>query len=974
MDKQSEVDTLFRTHSIEEIKDAERNLRGEIEKKKEDLRVMVGERYRDLINAADTITQMKNLSQEVHVGINTIQKCCREFKKRNSVRRRTTSEDIKLGNEEINFYTLATQMELLVGTPEKIWDALDKQQFLLAAQLYLLGHHIVNNSLHINTGYGNQSDVFANFPILHHQWAAISHFKHSILKGSALALRDPTLPDKALAECLCSTILLNDSSPRQVFMDFLLARKSAIQGLFHPSQHKSSIKRQICDVTSFVILTLQQIFSLFYPPQSQANVNSSDAKSLLYQTIQEATKKKQSDHGEALKWLFGDEFDVLTVARHLPSAVSEFRPKMNNVMNVVPLQTVRNGAKEWLAGCIKDIHDGVIKLLKYIKSIKSLASVRDSVHELLANSRLFNGQVDGSENTPHDPHNWIHLCETILDGRLSLWNELYDALYVERAKDILNEKFDDTLTATTKSADETIAKLEETIKCGDSELTWDRNVTSYLWDELPGDFPSSGWCMDANQGLLSEMSSLTLKAKGCTPAIRSLCLVLDHRLEQIADDSKYLFEDVEKKENLKTTKPEVRRFAFEQDTRIEPFEKFAGIQEKRAYIQECSLKLVENFCAHVSKSLDELKSQLSNTQDADECYQSLFLDRVTFFGRVCMAIPNCCSNLKRLASASEDVSKSTATQRETKFSQRKAKYSRTGISPALDKMYGAFLQRQKKAFRIWKDWIVNNCSKLVDQTITSPDGLIVYGTTCWEDIAIEEEAETGNKIQSKIQIPSQVSSFVNSILFRICEEINRVGGHVIDRSLVKELALDVGNTFLERFETLVKDSPGLSQNSALQFIFDAKFLVLFIAGNADTKDETAKLFKKRGNLLVGKLESFVDPFDLDVFTPHMTNFIHRQIQRSWLLLGTISNIEKHSLPHTVNRPSTVSQEQHNVVPLAPNPVRFMLLPISTQQEKASPSRIEEMGFEERNNTNEKDKPSINCPLFEHLHHFTLEFQ
>ena len=160
MDKQSEVDTLFRTHSIEEIKDAERNLRGEIEKKKEDLRVMVGERYRDLINAADTITQMKNLSQEVHVGINTIQKCCREFKKRNSVRRRTTSEDIKLGNEEINFYTLATQMELLVGTPEKIWDALDKQQFLLAAQLYLLGHHIVNNSLHINTGYGNQSDVF----------------------------------------------------------------------------------------------------------------------------------------------------------------------------------------------------------------------------------------------------------------------------------------------------------------------------------------------------------------------------------------------------------------------------------------------------------------------------------------------------------------------------------------------------------------------------------------------------------------------------------------------------------------------------------------------------------------------------------------------------------------------------------------------------------------------------------------------
>ena len=42
------------------------------------------------------------------------------------------------------------------------------------------------------------------------------------------------------------------------------------------------------------------------------------------------------------------------------------------------------------------------------------------------------------------------------------------------------------------------------------------------------------------------------------------------------------------------------------------------------------------------------------------------------------------------------------------------------------------------------------------------------------------------------------------------------------------------------------------------------------------------MFKKRGSSLVAKLESFVDPFDLDVFTPHMTTFIHRQIQRSWV--------------------------------------------------------------------------------------------
>ena len=181
MDKQLEVDGLFRAKSIDEIKDAERSLRGEIEKKKEDLRVMVGERYRDLINAADIINKMKVLSEDVHEGIHTIQKCCKEFKKRSRVRRRTTSEDIKLGNEEINFYSLATQMELLVGTPEKIWDALDKQHFLLAAQLYLLGHHVVNKSLHINTGYGNQSDVFVSKPDILMTIVTIQSFLFAVL-------------------------------------------------------------------------------------------------------------------------------------------------------------------------------------------------------------------------------------------------------------------------------------------------------------------------------------------------------------------------------------------------------------------------------------------------------------------------------------------------------------------------------------------------------------------------------------------------------------------------------------------------------------------------------------------------------------------------------------------------------------------------------------------------------------------------
>lgn len=46
-----------------------------------------------------------------------------------------------------------------------------------------------------------------------------------------------------LAESLSSILLLEESSPRQVYAEFLLSRKSALQEIFHPSQH--GMKRQV---------------------------------------------------------------------------------------------------------------------------------------------------------------------------------------------------------------------------------------------------------------------------------------------------------------------------------------------------------------------------------------------------------------------------------------------------------------------------------------------------------------------------------------------------------------------------------------------------------------------------------------------------------------------------------------------------------------------------------------------------------
>lgn len=71
---------LFERYNTEEIRRIERKVRGEIEQKKEELRQMVGERYRDLIDAADTIAEMRQCSQSVVQSIQDMHQYCHKLK------------------------------------------------------------------------------------------------------------------------------------------------------------------------------------------------------------------------------------------------------------------------------------------------------------------------------------------------------------------------------------------------------------------------------------------------------------------------------------------------------------------------------------------------------------------------------------------------------------------------------------------------------------------------------------------------------------------------------------------------------------------------------------------------------------------------------------------------------------------------------------------------------------------------------
>lgn len=58
----------------------------------------------------------------------------------------------------------------------------------------------------------------------------------------------------------------------------------------------------------------------------------------------------------------------------------------------------------------------------------------------------------------------------------------------------------------------------------------------------------------------------------------------------------------------------------------------------------------------------------------------------------------------------------------------------------------------------------------------------------WEDTIVKQDQSDENQSEMKISLPSMPSLYIISFLFRACEEVHRVGGHVLDKKILQKLA------------------------------------------------------------------------------------------------------------------------------------------------------------------------------------------
>ncbi|KAG9343720.1 hypothetical protein JZ751_013098 [Albula glossodonta] len=830
--------TLFERYNTEEIRAIERKVRGEIEQKKEELRQMVGERYRDLIEAADTIGEMRQCSESVVNSIQDMYRYCHKLKQ---------------GKSPV--------------------PASNKQEYLRATQLYLLCCHL-NSLLGLEGGGASHySPVLARFPILVRQVAAAGHFRATILLDSKSLLRGRAVSDQAITEALVSTMLLEDSSPRQALADFLLARKASIQQLLNQPQHGAGIKAQVCSLVELLVTTLYQAYAVFYTPPEGRPSDPGLSCGLLLSTLESVTSTTSAGKGQKV---LQEEVSAGTWFKYLPSSVLDFQPALRTLAQPIQGEHLRDTLQQWIDTCKEDVRGGVSSLLVYVKSLKGLAAIRDAVWDLLSSESI--------------SQHWGTVCQRLLERPLPLWDDFLQNLFLQRLQALTREGTENVSSGSKQLLTSTLRELQ-----GQSSRAalFESDVASFLWAESSGDLASDAAWVGVSHRSPHHRSGLAMKTQALTPCVQTFCTALDAKLKAQLDD---LCHYLPSEKGSGKEAPELRA-AVRVSAGTPAFDRFtdAGVVEDT--LREHCLACVRDILSCVRAELGIARGDAQGPHPLPPAQ----LSSVLFMARLCQSIAELCPNLKQCilgkqGGATDPMGRGTPRQGR-KLGKSVTKVAE--VSPAQAQWAGLkeeLLSCSMEAYCIWSSALSKELVRSFTATLhTASAGSILATATNWEELEIQEEAESGSSVTSKIRLPVQPSWYVQSLLFHLCLEVNRVGGHALPKLL-----------------------------------FDLRYLSATLSPRPEEAKSSRPTQEPRVQQVCDLLESHIDPFDLDVFTPPLNSNLNRLSQRTSVLLGLLTGAEKQ---FTSRGNSVGSQEPYNILPLASSQIRFGLLPLSMSQSR-----------------------------------------
>ncbi|KAE8752933.1 hypothetical protein FOCC_FOCC000278 [Frankliniella occidentalis] len=480
-------DKIFEEKSISEIEVVQKKIQDEVERKKEELRTMVGERYRDLIEAADTISDMQHTATGVIDRINSMEKLCGAFQQRQLL-------GFQLDLSRASYATLdkndgvgiglAVQVRILIAIPEQIWKWL----------VSIAGLHLESSFL-----------LEQMMPVVSRQWSAISHFQEKLVNGALRALSSADISAVLAARYLCVLALLDNMNGEALLVRFLQVRENALTSVLLEGDDKANVKHRICASLHLLVHTLSLLSSCFVEGRGGFQ------EGLIWQHLQMLTQEDNYiSNNQNISCLNSLELlDTLglepTSLRLLPPVIRDFRPANKSCKDCVPLEDVQNRTSMWLQSLQTFLNNALNSLLDLVTSIRALQSIRDaSIKEQQG--------LAGCD---------LAIQKLQLQCGSDIWNAYYQPLVSSRVRVLMELQWTNALSNTRqKLADQLRAILRDKNHQPEHDLRW------FVWRERMADLPQQS----VQSQSLSPSHGLLLKCQGYSPRVEAICQCLDSPL------------------------------------------------------------------------------------------------------------------------------------------------------------------------------------------------------------------------------------------------------------------------------------------------------------------------------------------------------------------------------------------------------------------------------------------------------------
>lgn len=356
----SEVSLLFRTKRVSDIRAIESRIRTDIDDKADSLRHLLGTRYRDLLLAADRLSEMRTAaSTDVRSALHSVSSSASSLRDRFA----STPGDATRGPDDDELsrrratHAIAARLKRVVDAPEALYAALE------AGELYDASSRFVRARTDRDAvrAAPDVEDVAGRFA--ESRWALVAPFDARILAAAERRLVDPGLSAARVAHLLAAVILLTPDCDVAAVVDGMLAARAAWiddDGITKSDSPVADRLRAVAVIVRDTILALSQMF-----------VATSDAPT---DVIEDA--------------------NIESLVRAVDTKAAD------RVKSAREDGAVRAAAHRWIDGVRAWLCDTGVKVVSRARTSRELADSLRAIEEVLSGDKWEDGVRNALDNGP----------------------------------------------------------------------------------------------------------------------------------------------------------------------------------------------------------------------------------------------------------------------------------------------------------------------------------------------------------------------------------------------------------------------------------------------------------------------------------------------------------------------------------------------------------------------------------------------